>query len=366
MIKIGITHGDHNGIGYEVVMKVLSDPAIFELFTPVFYGSPQILSYYRKVLDINISTAINIIKNGSEAQDGLLNIVATDEQGIEVKVVPGEASRYAGTLAARALLDARRDILAGHIDAVVTAPINKDTIQSSDFTHNGHTEFFSEPFAEHTPMMLFVSGDLRVAMATTHCPLREVPFLLTKELIYDKISQLEQTLKVDFGIIKPRIAVLGLNPHSGENGLLGAEEINVITPALEEAWRNDIFAFGPVSPDSFWGNHQYENFDGILAMYHDQGLIPFKLMAMEIGVNITSGLPIVRTSPDHGTAYDIVGEGKASEDSMRNAIYQAIDILRSRQRYSEATANPLRKRFVERGNDNVKLDLTSDPEESFN
>lgn len=363
MIKVGITHGDYNGIGYEVILKVLSEPAIFDLFTPVIYGSPQVLSYYRKMLDINTTTPINIIKKGSEAQDGLINIVATSEEGVEVKVSPGEPSRYAGTLAARALMDARADLVDGAIDAVVTAPINKDTIQSSDFSHHGHTEFFSEPFPDHRHMMLFVSSDLRVAVVTSHCPLKDVSSKLTKELVYQNIIDLEQTLKRDFGVIKPRIAVLGLNPHSGENGLLGTEEINVITPALEAAWQEDKFVFGPISPDGFWGSHMYENFDAVLAMYHDQGLIPFKLMAMEVGVNVTCGLPVVRTSPDHGTAYDIAGEGRANEESMRNAIYQAIDIIRHRGRYDEARQNPLKKRFVERGHDNIKLDLTGDSDE---
>lgn len=365
MITVGITHGDYNGVGYEVLLKVLSDASIYELFTPVLYGSPQILSYYRKVLDLTSPLSVNIIKNASEAQDGMLNVVATDETGVEIKVQPGEPSRYAGTLAARALEDARQDLTQEYIDAVVTAPINKDTIQSSDFTYPGHTEFFSSSYEGVMPLMLFVAGNLRVALVTTHTPLKNVSQHLTSELIYDKIVQLQETLKRDFGIIKPRIAVLGLNPHCGENGLLGSEELQLIKPALEGAWKDDVFAFGPLSPDGFWGNHAYESFDAVLAMYHDQGLIPFKLMAMQVGVNVTAGLPIVRTSPDHGTAYDIAGEGRANEESMRNAIYLAIDIFRNRQRYDGATANPLKKRFVERGQDNVKLDLSGDTEGAF-
>ena len=363
LIKVGITHGDFNGVGYEVTLKALSDPAIFELMTPVFYGSPQIISFYRKMLDMELAHPVNIIRNAAEASEGMFNVVPTSDSGIDLRVTPGEPSRYAGTMAARALQDAQRDLLSKDIEVLVTAPINKDMIQSSDFTFKGHTEFLAECFPGSDPLMLFVAGDLRVALATTHIPLREVPDSICPELLLRKLQRLEKTLKEDFGLEKPRIGVLSLNPHMGENGLIGTEEINELIPGLKQAWESGIFAFGPVASDGYWGSRMYDRFDATLALYHDQGLIPFKLLAMNAGVNVTGGLPIIRTSPDHGTAYDIAGQGIADEQSMRNAIYLAIDIYRRRSAYAESTSNPLKRRYIERGNDNVKLDLTKSEDE---
>lgn len=361
-IKVGITHGDYNGIGYEVILKVLCDPAVYELFTPVLYGSPQVLAFYRKLLNVNLPHPTQLVKSAADAMDGMLNIVSTDDTGIDLRVSPGEPSRYAGTMAARALEDVRRDLREKTLEVVVTAPINKDTIQSSDFQYKGHTEFFAESFSVSDQLMLFVSEELRVAIATTHLSIREVPDALTPDLLKRKLMRLEESLITDFGIVKPRIGVLSLNPHMGENGLIGTEEINIVTPALRSIWEEGVFAFGPVSPDAYWGSRMYQEFDATLAIYHDQGLIPFKLLAMSTGVNVTCGLPIVRTSPDHGTAYDIAGKGIADEQSLRNAIYVAIDIYRKRKIHQENTANPLQKRYVEKGKDNVKLDLLNEEE----
>lgn len=361
LLKIGLTHGDQNGIGYEVILKVLADDRMQELFTPIIYGSSQAFNYYKKTLEIELETPVHFIRSAAEAKSGVINMVLTDENGANEAVTPGESSRSAGTLAARSLHDVRQDLMEGFLQAVVTAPINKDNIQSSNFQFNGHTEFFAEACNGAEPLMLFSDNSkLNVAIVTRHIPLQEVSQHLSKDKILSTIRQYEQVLIQDFGIDKPRIAILGLNPHAGENGLLGSEEQTFITPAIKEAWDNGIYAFGPFPADGFWGNHQYEQFDGILAMYHDQGLIPFKLLAMNDGVNITAGLPVIRTSPDHGTAYDIAGKGIANPDSFRNAIYSAIDIYRNRRKYQEMTANPLQRRYVERGKDNVKLDLSSD------
>lgn len=358
-IKIGITHGDYNGIGYEVILKTLSDQRILELFTPVIYGSTQLFNYHKKSLGIDINAPLNVIAHTDEITEGSINLIPVNESGIEVHVQYGDASRAAGCLASRALIDARQDLMSGAIDAVVTAPINKDTIQSKDFDFNGHTEFFSEPFkGSKEPTMIFTCGELRVALVTMHHPFVEVSHQLTLDRLEKSIFGLERTLQQDFGILKPRIAVLGLNPHAGENGLLGNEEQAVITPAINKAWHNGSLVFGPFPADGFWGSGSYKHYDAVLAMYHDQGLIPFKLLAMNDGVNITAGLPIIRTSPDHGTAYDIAGKGIANENSLRNAIYSAIDMHKNREIYKEVTAHPLRKRYVERGADNVRLDFS--------
>lgn len=365
LIKVGITHGDFNGIGYEVILKVLAEAGIYDLMTPILYGSPQVLSYYRKLLGINLPCSINLIKSPEEATDGMLNIVATNETGIDLRVTPGEPSRYAGTMAARALYDARDHLLNKQIDVLVTAPIDKDTIQSTDFSYKGHTDFLAEPFPEDNPLMLFVAGDLRVALVTTHIALKDVATAITPELVLQKLRLLETTLVRDFEVIKPQIAVLSINPHMGENNLIGTEETTTLIPALKTAWEEGRYALGPVSPDGYWGSGMYHNFEATLAMYHDQGLIPFKLIAMNQGVNVTAGLPVVRTSPDHGTAYDIAGQGVANEESMRNAIYVAIDIFRCRMRYQEMSANPLQKKFVNTGKDNIKLDLSKSDDEDI-
>lgn len=364
-IKIGLTHGDMNGIGYEVLLKTLSDERCLDLFTPVVYGCEQVLNYHRKGLrNLPALPQLHRVGSAREAVEDRLNIVEVNDTGYDVQVQYGSASEVAGQLAINALAAARQDLLEGSIDAVVTAPINKAVVQSAGFPFIGQTEYFAEPFkGTHRPLMLFSCGDVKVALATIHEPLRNVPSMLTREGVEVAILQLHYTLREDFGMVQPRIAVLGLNPHAGEGGLLGREEEKVISPAVQSAWEQGVHAFGPFPADGLWGSNTYEHFDAVLAMYHDQGLIPFKLLAMSEGVNITAGLPIIRTSPDHGTAYDIAGKGVADESSFRNAIYCAIDICRQRMRYKEATADPLPKLFYERGKDNVRLDLSRSEDE---
>lgn len=363
-IKIGITHGDLNGIGYEVILKTLSDERCAELFTPVLYASAQVWNYYKKSLGIHIPLKLRQIRNASEAVEGEINMIEVNQDNAEVVVQYGQRTAVAGKLAATALQLAREDLVQGRVQAVVTAPISKEVITATGFPFVGHTGFFAEPYSEtHRPMMLFAHNDIRVGLVTIHEAYADVSGLLTLDSVYQAIRRMELALKQDFGIIKPKIAVMGLNPHAGENGLLGREEIEVIAPAIKQCRDEGMLAFGPFPADGFWGSGNYACFDAVLAMYHDQGLLPFKLLAMDAGVNVTAGLPIVRTSPDHGTAFDIAGKGVANESSFRNAIYRAIDIYRNRQRYIEANRNPLKKRYVERGKDNVHLDLSKSDDE---
>ncbi|NLJ00381.1 MAG: 4-hydroxythreonine-4-phosphate dehydrogenase PdxA [Bacteroidales bacterium] len=363
LIKVGITHGDVNGIGYEILLKAFSDARLLELFQPVIYGSSKSASYHRKVLDNN-SVNFHIINRADEAQEGRVNLVncVKEETRIELGTVRAEA----GESSFIALDTATNDLLNNRIDLLVTLPINKDSIQSERFNFPGHTEFLEKHFAHKgdKALMIMATESLRVALATSHLPLSEVPSKITKELILEKLRTLDHSLKRDFRIENPRIAVLGLNPHAGENGLLGKEEIEVIAPAVKEAQDEWILCAGPYAPDGFFGTGRFKDFDAILAMYHDQGLIPFKTLAMDMGVNYTAGLPIVRTSPDHGTAFDIAGKNEASDESFRQAIYMAIDVFRNRLAYDEARKNPLKKMFFDRGKDDEKLDLTKEEEES--
>lgn len=348
-IKIGITHGDINGVGYEVILKLLDDERILELFTPVIYGSGKIATFYRKALDL-APLQFNPIDSAADAAEGrvnLVNVVAED-----VKVEPGVLSKAAGAAALAALDAAVADLREGTIDAIVTAPINKDAIQSEEFHFPGHTEYLQQQFAEDAPdaraLMIMHDDHMRIALVTTHTRIADVAAEVTREKVADALRRFDGSLRADFGVTSPRIAVLALNPHAGENGLLGSEEAEQIAPAIEDARADGVIAFGPYAADGFFGSGAWTRFDGVLAMYHDQGLAPFKLMGMDAGVNFTAGLPYVRTSPDHGTAFDIVGRGEASEVSMRQALYSALDIVRNRRRYAEATANPLKKQIIER------------------
>ncbi|MBP5205826.1 MAG: 4-hydroxythreonine-4-phosphate dehydrogenase PdxA [Bacteroidales bacterium] len=330
LYKIGITHGDLNGIGYEVIIKALIDNKIMELCTPIVYGLSKAASYHRKSLDIQ-DFSFQFIKSVDQAsvkRPSLINIY--DE---EVKIELGTSTKLAGQMAERALYAAGRDLKNQNIDAIVTAPVNKDNIQSEKFTIPGQTEFFEHYFGgKNKALMLMVAENLRVGFVTNHLPIQQVAGALNKELIGQKLTILNQSLKQDFGLNNPNIAVLALNPHAGDNGLLGSEEKEIISPAIELAFQNHINAFGPFPADGFFGSGSYRKFDAVLAMYHDQGMLPFKLLGTE-GVNYTAGLPIVRTSPAHGTAYDIAGKNVANGQSMRNAIYLAIDILRNRERF---------------------------------
>lgn len=353
-IRVGITHGDINGIGYEIILKTFEDSTIFELCTPIIYGSPKIAAYHRKAIDS--PTNFSIINSADEAQIGKLNIVNCIED--EVKVEFGKATAESGKAALAALERAISEYKEGLIDVLVTAPINKHTIQSENFQFPGHTEYIQERIGENNKaLMILMRGDLKVALVTGHIPLRDVASTITKELIQEKLEIFGNSLSNDFGITKPRIAVLSLNPHAGDCNLLGKEEEEIIIPAINELKNKNILCYGPFPADGFMGSGQFAKFDGILAMYHDQGLTPFKVLAMEEGVNFTAGLPLVRTSPDHGTAYDITGKGVASEMSFRQAIYAALDIFRNRAFEKEIHANPLRKQYHEKRDDSDKLKL---------
>ena len=342
-IKVGITHGDTNGIGYEVILKTLEDNRLADLCTIVVYGSAKAASFYRKAMELP-QVQFTRTDSAADARDGVFNIV--NVVGEDLKIEPGIASEAAGAAALAALEAAVADLRAGNIDVLVTAPIDKHSIQSPDFKFPGHTEYLQSSLAdeEHPDakaLMVLCTDYLRVALATAHMPIAEVPGALTKELIKDKLKDFDLSLRRDFGIQNPRIAVLSLNPHAGERGLLGKEEEETIIPAIAEAQADKILAFGPYAADGFFGSESYRAFDGVLAMYHDQGLAPFKTIAMDQGVNFTAGLPFVRTSPDHGTGYDIAGKGQASAESMRSAIYMALDVYRNRGRHEDAYRRPL-------------------------
>lgn len=360
MIRVGITHGDINGIGYEVILKTFSDQRMTELCVPIIYGSSKVAAYHRKALDLP-AVNINVVSRAEEAGLNRVNIINCVEDDIKVELT--QSTPVAGRAAYKALEAAVADLKSGAIDVLVTAPINKHNIQNAQFHFPGHTEYLEQTLGDgQKALMILMTDTLRVALVTGHIPVSQVPSQITVENIVTKLQVFNQSLKQDFTIIKPRIAVLALNPHAGDNGVIGNEEAEFIKPAMEEAERLGVMSFGPFPADGFFGSKMYEDFDGVLAMYHDQGLAPFKALAMEEGVNYTAGLPFVRTSPAHGTAYNIAGQNLASESSFRQAVYTALDVYRSRQSYREATAHPLRKQYFDKGSDNVKLDLTKDEE----
>lgn len=360
-IRIGISHGDINGVGYELILKTFADERLLELFVPVIYGSSKSVSYHRKVLNAN-PVHFNIIDDATECLPGKVNLVNCIKE--EVRIDLGKSTKDAGQAAYTALAEATKDLAENKIDVLVTLPITKESIQSEDFNFPGHTEFLQDQFkGENNALMILASNQMRVALVTTHIPIFQVSESISKELILEKIRTLDLSLKRDFRVELPRIAVLGLNPHAGENGLLGTEENQIIAPAVKEAQDEGILCAGPYPADGFFGNGTYRRFDAILAMYHDQGLIPFKTLAMEEGVNFTAGLPIVRTSPDHGTAYDIAGKGIASESSFREAMYMAKDIFNNRIAYDEARKDPLKKLFYDRSKEDFTLDLTKEESE---
>jgi 4-hydroxythreonine-4-phosphate dehydrogenase len=353
-LRIGITQGDINGVGYEVILKTFDNPAMLELCTPIIYGSPKVITYHRKALGMD--TTFSIINSASEASYGRINVVNCNDD--EVKVELGKPSREAGKAAFEALEKAMMEYKEGLYDVLVTAPIHKEMIQSEAFAFPGHTEYIEQSVGEGAKaLMILASEQLRVALVTTHLPIAKVASTLTSELIGEKIQLFDASLKTDYGINSPRIAVLALNPHAGDGGIIGNEETTIITPAIKSMREQGILCYGPFPADGFFGNGTYNRFDGVLAMYHDQGLIPFKTLSMGEGVNFTAGLPLVRTSPDHGTALDIAGKGEASESSFRQAVYMAIDIHRNRQRDAEARRNPLRKLYFEKRDDSDRLKL---------
>ena len=353
-LRVGITHGDINGVGYEVILKAFDNAVMLDLCTPIVYGSPKVAAYHRKAIDSQ--TGFTIINSATEANRGKLNILACVDD--ELKVELGNPTEDAGKAALASLERALADYREGLIDVLVTAPINKHTIQAENFHFPGHTEYIQERAGEgEKALMILMKDELRVALVTGHPPVKSISSAITKELIQEKLTIFERSLSRDFRIEKPRIAVLALNPHAGDQGLLGTEEQEVIIPALAEMKEKGMFCYGPYPADGFFGSELYTKFDGVLAMYHDQGLAPFKALAMEDGVNYTAGLPIVRTSPAHGTAYDIAGQGIASASSMRHAIYSALDIYRNRIAYDEARRNPLKKHYHEKRDDSHKLKL---------
>lgn len=337
-IRLGITHGDINGIGYEVIFKTFADPAMLELCTPILYGSPKVAAYHRKALGLEAN--FSIIHSVDEAQEGRLNLLSLFDE--ELKIELGRATPESGHAAFVALEAAVRDYKQGLLEGIVTAPINKHAIQSAEFPFVGHTEYFEQCVGDGArALMILMDEHLRVALVTTHLPLKNVAAAITRDAVLGKLRIFYRALSVDLRIAAPRIAVLSLNPHGGDEGLLGSEERDEIVPAIEAASSEGIPTFGPYAADGFFGAAHYRHFDGVLAMYHDQGLAPFKALSMSGGVNFTAGLPLVRTSPDHGTAYDLAGRGVADAQSFRSAVYAAIDICRNRAAYAEAAANPL-------------------------
>ena len=343
-LKIGIAQGDPNGIGWEVILKALADTRMTELCTPVIYGSPKAAEHYRKSIADLEPIDFHAAVSAHEARSGKVNLVAC---GDVEQVTPGKATPEAGRAAVEALRRATQELKEGRIDALVTAPFDKETVQSDDFRYTGHTEYFSAELGG-TPLMILCSDVLRVGLVTKHIPVAEISRSITKEKIVGDLETMRRTLIEDFGVVEPRIAVMALNPHAGDGGLLGTEEQEIIRPAIVEAYNKGILAFGPFAADGLFAGGGYARYDGILAMYHDQGLAPFKSLSPD-GVNFTAGLAAVRTSPDHGTAFDIAGQDKADAQSMRNAIYAAIDIVGHRRAWARWSADPLQRAERERG-----------------
>ena len=337
-IKIGISHGDINGISYEVIIKTLMDSRINEICTPIIYGSPKVAAYHRKALDIEDFSPTGI-SSPEEARGNKTYIINCVDENIRVEL--GKSTESAGIDSFKALKAATDALESGKIDALVTGPVNKQNIQHSEFSYSGHTEYLQARFKVDEVMMLMVSELLKVGLVAGHVPISALSSMITQELVVEKLKILARSLLVDFSIRNPRIAVLGLNPHAGDDGLLGSEEQKVITPAIEQAKKLGIMALGPYAADGFFGAGRFSRFDAVLAMYHDQGLAPFKSLSMDSGVNYTAGLPVVRTSPAHGTAYELAGKNEASATSFRNALYLAIDVARNRELYKEISADPL-------------------------
>ena len=349
---IGISVGDINGIGLEVILKTLDDHKILNLFTPVIYGSSKVVSYHKNIVHAENFQFQGVRDAGSLIRDPkIVNVVNCWQENVNITL--GKATAEGGSYAAQSLEWAVADLKHGLIDALVTAPINKKAMELAKFPFPGHTEYLTHEMGVKNSLMLLVHDGLRVGLATGHISLKEVAAKLTKERIMSKIQILNETLKIDFGIERPTIAVLGLNPHAGDEGVLGDEEERIIRPAIVELKKRGIIAMGPFAADGFFGAGQYKKFDGVLAMYHDQGLAPFKALSFSEGVNYTAGLPLVRTSPDHGTGFDLVGKNEANPSSFRQAIFLAIDIVRNRHDYAEAHANPIQTRHRYEGEDEV-------------
>ena len=344
-ITIGITQGDTNGIGYEVIIKALSDARILEICTPVVYGSSKFFGMYRKDIPETENINTNVISSAKDAHPKRVNIVNCLPDNLHIE--PGQTTADGAKAAILSLEKAVEEIKAGHLDAIVTAPFNKYLVNEETFKYAGHTEYLVSQFGAEDGLMFLCSDQMRVGVATGHIALSKVSQALNPELIVSKLKIMNDSLMKDFNIVKPKLAVLGLNPHSGDKGLMGDEEMNVITPAIKMAQEQGILAYGPYPPDGFFGVNMQYKFDAVLSMYHDQGLIPFKSLAFDSGVNFTAGLPIVRTSPDHGTAFDLAGQNKANPQSMISSIYLAVDVVRNREKYAQMRANPLKVKEFE-------------------
>lgn len=337
---IGISCGDINGIGLEIIIKTVSDSRLLDFCTPVIFASNKVLNFYRKTLpEINFN--FSSIKDAARINQKQVNMYNCWED--EVAVTPGVLNEIGGKYAVMSLVTAAEALKNGHIDGLVTAPIHKKNTQSEEFNFTGHTPYLQNLFGATDVAMFMVAENMRVALVTEHVTVKDVASLITKERIISKLQIINHSIKTDFGIDKPKIAVLGLNPHAGDEGLIGKEEEEIIRPAIKEAKQRDVFCFGPYSSDAFFARGHHEKFDAVLAMYHDQGLIPFKSLALGEGVNFTAGLQGVRTSPDHGVAFDIAGKNKADESSFRAAIFTCIDIIDSRREYEMQRQNPLKK-----------------------
>ena len=348
MLTIGITQGDSNGIGYEVIIKALSDARVLDMFVPVLYGSSKFFGLNKKLIQTAEQLSTNVIASVNDAKAKRVNIINCVPDSFSIEF--GQATKDGAAAAFASLKAAVADLRSGAIDALVTAPFNKHSMADAGFEFAGHTEYLESQFPGSEGLMFMCSERLKVGIVTNHTPLAQVASTLTPELILAKLRVMNDSLKRDFSQEKPRIALLGLNPHAGDGGALGREEIEIIAPAIEAAMQEGILAFGPYSPDGFFGTNQYTRFDAVMAMYHDQGLIPFKTLAFDCGVNFTAGLPVIRTSPDHGTGYDIAGKDLASPRSMLTAIYMAIDVCKHRKTYEEITANPLKIKVFETKN----------------
>ena len=341
-LVVGITQGDGNGIGYEVIIKALADARILDSFTPVIYGSSKVFGFYRKQIHNLDPVDTFVINSAKDARSRKINIVNCLPDNVYVE--PGQSTPEAAKSAMKALECAVSEIKQGFIDVLVTGPINKRAMSAEGFGYAGHSEYLQNQFDAPDHTMIMVSDQLKIGVVTGHIPLKDVPSTLSSERILRKLRLMKASLQRDIGIDQPKIAVLGLNPHCGDGGLLGDEEQQIILPAVKQANAEGILAFGPYSPDGFFGLGNYSRFDATLAMYHDQGLAPFKALAFQTGVNFTAGLPIVRTSPDHGTAYEMAGRDEADPQSMMSAIYTAIDIFRRRQAYDELQAGKMVER----------------------
>jgi 4-hydroxythreonine-4-phosphate dehydrogenase len=338
---IGISIGDVNGIGLEVILKTFSDTRVLDMCTPIIFAHQKIINFYKKSLDLG-SLHFNAIHSFQQIRPKQVNVLNIWDKEIDIK--PGSLTPEAGALAVASLTQAAQALKDNHIQGIVTAPIHKSNVQSNSFKHTGHTPFLKEFFGAKEVVMMLYSSSFRVALLSEHIPIAKAAAAVTAENIIQKLSILHRSLIRDFGISKPKIAILGLNPHAGDGGLIGDEEQKIIKPTIEKLKQEKGWLlFGPYSADGFFAHNHHTQFDAVLAMYHDQGLIPLKSLGAEEGVNYTCGLPYVRTSPDHGTAFDIAGKNIADEQSFRNALFEAIDIIKRQNNFDEYTANPLKR-----------------------